>query len=121
MVTIHRYLEGKTSRLIGPNCPGIISPPAKCKIGIMPGYIHKPGNVAWFHVAVPLPMKLLPNSLEKDWTVDLYWVGWRFIAGTTFIDIMKLFEADSETKAVVLIGEIGGQLSRMQRNISRNT
>ena len=112
MVKVHRYLRGKPTRLVGPNCPGVMSP-GKCKAGIMAGEIHLPGNVGVISRSGTLTYEVVSQltalGIGQSTCVG---IGGDALPGSTFVDILKLFEEDRDTKAVVLIGEIGGTMEQ---------
>jgi len=108
MIEVKKYLEHKNIRLIGPNCPGIISP-GKCKIGIMPGRIHQEGYIGVVSRSGTLTYEVVYQLTERNiGQSTCIGIGGDPIIGTTFVDALKLFKDDDETSAVCLIGEIGG-------------
>jgi succinyl-CoA synthetase alpha subunit len=109
MVKVHPYLAARGTRLIGPNCPGIISPGERCKIGIMPAPIHRPGRVGVVSRSGTLTYEAVAQLTALDiGQSTCIGIGGDPLIGTTHRDALELFEADPETEAIVLIGEIGG-------------
>jgi succinyl-CoA synthetase alpha subunit len=108
MVPLYHYVRAQGSRLIGPNCPGLITP-GQAKVGIMPAHIHRPGSVAVVSRSGTLTYEIVAALTAHGYGQSTgIGIGGDPIVGTSFVDTLELFQADEQTKAIVLIGEIGG-------------
>ncbi len=120
MVKVKHYMKGRDSRLVGPNCPGVITP-GQCKIGIMPGYIHRPGPVGVVSRSGTLTYEAVWQLSTRDiGQSTCVGIGGDPVNGTSHRDVLEMFEQDPETEAVIMIGEIGGDAEELAAEYVRD-